>query len=175
MPAKTVSEFIAYAKANPRKLNMGSAGTGTSPHVAGELFKMMAGIDMVPEIYVKHTGQPLKKIEDALERDYFLTGEMAMEWGIVDKVINKRPEDRQRSRSSRVRLPAAGAQHRSGDQDNEVVEPWMGGAGRHVRSTKVRGRSSTIGDAERFHTHPISRRAQTVAFGAKFLPRPAAR
>src|SRR6266508_1348432 len=44
-------------------------------------------------IYVKHTGQPLKKIEDALERDYFLTGEMAMEWGIVDKVINKRPED----------------------------------------------------------------------------------
>src|SRR5499426_3840275 len=45
------------------------------------------------EIYVKHTGQPLKKIEDALERDYFLTGEMAMEWGVVDKVINKRPED----------------------------------------------------------------------------------
>src|SRR6266849_112292 len=45
------------------------------------------------EIYVKHTGQALKKIEDALERDYFLTGEMAMEWGIVDKVINKRPED----------------------------------------------------------------------------------
>src|SRR6266704_1735854 len=45
------------------------------------------------EIYVKHTGQPLKKIEDALERDYFLTGEMAMEWGVVDKVIDKRPED----------------------------------------------------------------------------------
>src|ERR687892_664811 len=45
------------------------------------------------EIYVKHTGQPLKRIEDALERDYFLTGEQAMEWGIVDKVINKRPED----------------------------------------------------------------------------------
>src|SRR5437667_5347062 len=45
------------------------------------------------EIYVRHTGQPIKKVEDALERDYFLTGEMAMEWGIVDKVINKRPED----------------------------------------------------------------------------------
>src|SRR5829696_3412194 len=45
------------------------------------------------EIYVKHTGQPLKKIEDALERDYFLTSEMSVEWGIVDKVINKRPED----------------------------------------------------------------------------------
>src|SRR3974377_2332273 len=45
------------------------------------------------EIYVKHTGQPLKKIEDALERDYFLTGQMAVEWGVVDKVIDKRPED----------------------------------------------------------------------------------
>jgi ATP-dependent Clp protease protease subunit len=45
------------------------------------------------EIYVKHTGQPLKKIEEALERDYFLTGEMAVEWGVVDKVIDKRPEE----------------------------------------------------------------------------------
>jgi ATP-dependent Clp protease protease subunit len=45
------------------------------------------------EIYVKHTGQALKKIEDALERDYFLTAEMAREFGLVDKVIDKRPED----------------------------------------------------------------------------------
>jgi ATP-dependent Clp protease protease subunit len=45
------------------------------------------------DIYVKHTGQTLKKIEDALERDYFLTGEMAVEWGVVDKVIDRRPED----------------------------------------------------------------------------------
>ena len=45
------------------------------------------------EIYVKHTGQPLKKIEDALERDYFLTAEMAKEWGVIDRVIDKRPED----------------------------------------------------------------------------------
>ena len=45
------------------------------------------------EIYVKHTGQPLKKIEDALERDYFLTAEMAKEWGVIDKVIEKRPEE----------------------------------------------------------------------------------
>jgi ATP-dependent Clp protease protease subunit len=44
------------------------------------------------EIYVKHTGQPLKRIEDALERDYFLTAEMAVAWGVVDKVIEKRPE-----------------------------------------------------------------------------------
>ncbi len=43
------------------------------------------------EIYVKHTGQSLKKIEDALERDTFLTAEMAKDFGIVDKVIDKRP------------------------------------------------------------------------------------
>jgi len=46
-PAKTVPEFIAYAKANPGKINMASAGSGSSQHMAGELFKMMAGIDMV--------------------------------------------------------------------------------------------------------------------------------
>ena len=45
------------------------------------------------DIYVRHTGQALKKIEDALERDYFLTAEMACEWGVVDKVIDRRPED----------------------------------------------------------------------------------
>jgi tripartite-type tricarboxylate transporter receptor subunit TctC len=47
VPAKTVPEFIAYAKANPRKLNMASPGNGTPNHVSGELFKMMAGVDMV--------------------------------------------------------------------------------------------------------------------------------
>jgi ATP-dependent Clp protease, protease subunit len=45
------------------------------------------------EIYVKHTGQTLKKIEDALERDTFLTADMAKDFGIIDKVIDKRPED----------------------------------------------------------------------------------
>jgi tripartite-type tricarboxylate transporter receptor subunit TctC len=46
-PARSVPEFIAYAKANPGKINMASAGTGTGLHVAGELFKMMAGVDMI--------------------------------------------------------------------------------------------------------------------------------
>lgn len=46
IPAKTVSEFIAYAKANPGKLNMASAGIGGPQHIAGELFKYMAGVDM---------------------------------------------------------------------------------------------------------------------------------
>jgi ATP-dependent Clp protease protease subunit len=45
------------------------------------------------EIYVKHTGQSLKKIEDALERDYFLTAEMARDFGLVDKVIDRRLEE----------------------------------------------------------------------------------
>src|SRR6202046_3210121 len=45
------------------------------------------------EIYVKHTGQPLKKIEEALERDTFLTSEMARDFGLIDKVIEKRPEE----------------------------------------------------------------------------------
>jgi tripartite-type tricarboxylate transporter receptor subunit TctC len=47
VPANTVSEFIAYAKSNPDKVNMASTGNGSVPHVAGELFKMMTGIDML--------------------------------------------------------------------------------------------------------------------------------
>jgi tripartite-type tricarboxylate transporter receptor subunit TctC len=46
-PAKTVAEFIAYAKANPGQINMTSTGTGNLTHVIGELFKMMAGVDML--------------------------------------------------------------------------------------------------------------------------------
>jgi tripartite-type tricarboxylate transporter receptor subunit TctC len=47
VPAKSVPEFIAYAKANPRKPNMASAGTGAGSHIAGELFNMMAGVNMI--------------------------------------------------------------------------------------------------------------------------------
>jgi tripartite-type tricarboxylate transporter receptor subunit TctC len=47
VPATTVAEFIAYAKANPGKINMASVGNGTSPHLAGELFKAMAGVNML--------------------------------------------------------------------------------------------------------------------------------
>jgi tripartite-type tricarboxylate transporter receptor subunit TctC len=47
VPAKTIPEFIAYAKANPGKINMASPGIGTSPHLANELFKMITGIDMI--------------------------------------------------------------------------------------------------------------------------------
>jgi tripartite-type tricarboxylate transporter receptor subunit TctC len=47
LPAQTVPEFMAYAKANPGKINMASGGIGSLPHVAGELFKLMTGIDLV--------------------------------------------------------------------------------------------------------------------------------
>ena len=50
-PAKTVPEFISYAKANPGKINFASPGVGTSPHMAGELFKSMTGIDMTHVAY----------------------------------------------------------------------------------------------------------------------------
>jgi tripartite-type tricarboxylate transporter receptor subunit TctC len=50
-PAKSVPEFIAYAKANPGKINMASPGVGSSPHLAGELFKFMTGIDMTHVAY----------------------------------------------------------------------------------------------------------------------------
>src|SRR5215471_7651337 len=46
-PAKSVAEFIAYAKANPRKVSFGSAGIGTVAHMAGELFKFMTGVNLV--------------------------------------------------------------------------------------------------------------------------------
>jgi tripartite-type tricarboxylate transporter receptor subunit TctC len=47
VPVKTIPEFIAYAKANPGKINMGTGGTGTSQHVSGELFKMMTGVNLI--------------------------------------------------------------------------------------------------------------------------------
>jgi tripartite-type tricarboxylate transporter receptor subunit TctC len=55
VPATTVPEFIAYAKANPGKINMASVGTGTVPHVAGELFNIMAGVNLV---HVPYRGAP---------------------------------------------------------------------------------------------------------------------
>jgi tripartite-type tricarboxylate transporter receptor subunit TctC len=53
VPAKTIPEFIAYAKANPGKTNYASAGIGSSQHMSGEMFKMMAGVDMV---HIPHRG-----------------------------------------------------------------------------------------------------------------------
>jgi tripartite-type tricarboxylate transporter receptor subunit TctC len=51
VPVRTVPEFIAYAKANPGKINMATGGAGSAPHLYGELFKMMAGVDLVTVNY----------------------------------------------------------------------------------------------------------------------------
>lgn len=68
-PAKTVPEFIAYAKASPGKVNMASGGNGVPSHVAGELFKMMAGVDMLHVPY--RNGNPLPDLLGEQVQVYF--------------------------------------------------------------------------------------------------------
>jgi tripartite-type tricarboxylate transporter receptor subunit TctC len=68
-PAKAVPEFIAYAKANPGKVNMASGGNGVPSHVAGELFKMMAGVDMLHVPY--RNGNPLPDLLGGQVQVYF--------------------------------------------------------------------------------------------------------
>jgi len=58
VPATTIPEFIAYAKANPGKINLGSGGNGSPPHIAGELFKMMTGVDMLHVPYANSNALP---------------------------------------------------------------------------------------------------------------------
>jgi tripartite-type tricarboxylate transporter receptor subunit TctC len=67
-PAKTVPEFIAYAKANPGKINMASGGIGSPQHVAGELFAMMTGINIV---HVPYHGNPLPDVLAGQVQVYF--------------------------------------------------------------------------------------------------------
>ena len=65
VPAKILPEFIAYAKDNPAKVTMASAGTGTLSHIAGELFKMMTGIDV---LHVLYRGDCLAEIAQEFQR-----------------------------------------------------------------------------------------------------------
>jgi tripartite-type tricarboxylate transporter receptor subunit TctC len=67
-PAKTVPEFIAYAKASPGKINMASQGNGTSPHVAGELFKIMSGVDLT---HVPYRGNSIPDLLAGQVQVYF--------------------------------------------------------------------------------------------------------
>ena len=77
VPANTVPEFIAYAKANPGKINMASSGNGTLPHVAGELFKMMTGVDMV---HVPYRGGAPTLVD-------LLGGRVQVRFGVVTESI----------------------------------------------------------------------------------------
>jgi len=78
VPAKSVSEFIAHAKANPGKLSMASGGTGTASHMAGELFKMMAGVNMVHVPY-RGGGPALTDLLAGQVQVYFPTTTAAVE------------------------------------------------------------------------------------------------
>jgi len=73
VPAKTVPEFIAYAKANPGKINMASSGNATPLHVAGELFKMMAGVNLV---HVPYRGEPVARPD-------LLSGQVQVMFGVL--------------------------------------------------------------------------------------------
>src|SRR5215470_6868729 len=76
-PAKALPEFIAYAKANPGKINMASAGNGSPGHVAGELFKMMAGVNLV---HVPYRG-------DAPALTDLLGGQVQAMFGLLPSLI----------------------------------------------------------------------------------------
>jgi tripartite-type tricarboxylate transporter receptor subunit TctC len=79
VPAKTVPEFITYAKANPGKINMASSGIGSSAHVAGELFKMMTGIDMVHVPY-RGNSPALTDLLGGQVQVYFVTTPASIEF-----------------------------------------------------------------------------------------------
>ena len=78
VPAKTVPEFITFAKANPGKINMASVGTGSTPHVTGELFKMMAGVNMVHVPY-RSAGAALTDLISGQVHVYFGTTASSIE------------------------------------------------------------------------------------------------
>jgi tripartite-type tricarboxylate transporter receptor subunit TctC len=79
LPVKTIPEFIAYAKANPGKINMASAGSGSGIHVSGELFKMMTGISMVHVPY-RGTGPALSDLLGGQVQVMFATMPAALEY-----------------------------------------------------------------------------------------------
>jgi tripartite-type tricarboxylate transporter receptor subunit TctC len=96
LPVHTVAEFIAYAKAHPGKINMASAGTGTSVHLSGELFKAMAGVDLVHVPY-RGSGPALTDI-------------MA---GQVDLIFNNMPSSISLVQSGKIRALAVTTPTRS--------------------------------------------------------------
>jgi tripartite-type tricarboxylate transporter receptor subunit TctC len=96
VPAKTLAEFIAYAKANPGKINMASPGIGTGGHVMGELFKMTAGVDM---LHVPYRGSFLADLLGGQVQVVFGPTSQLMEFIRTDKL-------RALAVTSATRLPA---------------------------------------------------------------------
>ena len=79
VPVKTVPEFLTYAKANPGKINMASSGVGSSPHLAGELFKMMAGVD-VQHVPYRGAAQAVTDLLAGQVQLYFVTTPVSIEY-----------------------------------------------------------------------------------------------
>jgi tripartite-type tricarboxylate transporter receptor subunit TctC len=96
VPAKTVSEFIAYAKANPGKLNMASTGNGNLSHLSGELFKMMAGVNM---LHIPYRGSPPAQVD-------LFSGQVQVMFDTLPAVI-------EHIRSGKLRALAVGTPTRS--------------------------------------------------------------
>ena len=132
LPAATIPEFIAYAKANPGKINMASGGIGTSSHLFGALFMMMAGVDLVHVPY----------------RTNYMTDLIS---GQVQFVVNPIPQSMEFVRAGKVRalavttparlavLPnlSAGGRIRAGLRSGRLV--WHRRAEGHARSHHRRG------------------------------------
>jgi len=95
VPAKTVPEFIAYAKANPGKINMASSGNATPLHVGGELFQMMAGVKLV---HVAYRGEPVARPD-------LLSGQVQVMFGVV-------PSSLPYIKNGQTRALAVSASHR---------------------------------------------------------------
>ena len=108
VPAKTLPEFIAYAKANPGKINMASGGTGSSSHIFGELFKSMAGVDLV---HVPYRGNYMPDL---------LAGQ-------VQFAVNPIPQALELIRSGQLRALAVTTNHRLAALDLPTVAETVPG------------------------------------------------
>jgi hypothetical protein len=99
VPATTVPEFIAYAKANPGKLSMASAGNGTPQHVYGELFKMMAGVNLLHVPYRGRGACEHRPARRTGRRAPLLPEICPWNWGLCNPRF---PEDRPRKRGQKA-------------------------------------------------------------------------
>ena len=127
VPANTVPELIAYTKANPGKVNMASAGNGSAPHMAGELFKMMAGVDMVHVPY-RGQGPALTDLLGGQVQVLFATAPGTTEFVTTGKL---RALGSPRRRGRKCFPTAAGRGFRAGLRDQPMV--------RHVRARQDAG------------------------------------
>ena len=146
VPAKTVPEFIAYAKANPGKINMASAGNGSTPHVSGELFKMMTGVNMVHVPY-RGAAPALTDLLGGQVQVYFGTT------GVVDRVH----QGRQTARAGGDHRDALGGAAGHPDR-GEFVPGYEAAPGTASARPRIRPpRSSTSSTRRSMPPSPIPR------------------